>query len=180
MNISTVFEVEREGETERFAPWGKNTNRKLLWHGSGLQNWVGILSQGLRIAPPEAPAAGYLFGKGVYFADMLEKSLNYCRLGADTEAVLQLSEVALGESYVLKAPEFSAPETARTQGKQSTFCTGQTQPDPRQDHLEASGTVIPVGAPVANADAGHMSHNEFIVYDESQVKARYIVCLKRC
>lgn len=27
----------------------------LLWHGSRLTNWVGILSQGLRIAPPEAP-----------------------------------------------------------------------------------------------------------------------------
>ena len=30
----------------------------------------GILSQGLRIAPPEAPVTGYMFGKGVYFADM--------------------------------------------------------------------------------------------------------------
>ena len=31
---------------------------------------VGILSQGLRIAPPEAPVTGYMFGKGVYFADV--------------------------------------------------------------------------------------------------------------
>lgn len=28
-------------------------NKKLLWHGSRLTNWGGILSQGLRIAPPE-------------------------------------------------------------------------------------------------------------------------------
>lgn len=34
------------------------------WHGSRLTNWVGILSQGLRIAPPEAPKTGYRFGKG--------------------------------------------------------------------------------------------------------------------
>ena len=33
---------------------------KLLWHGSRLTNWVGILSQGLRIAPPEAPVTGYM------------------------------------------------------------------------------------------------------------------------
>ena len=32
----------------------------LLWHGSRLSNWVGILSQGLRIAPPEAPVTGYM------------------------------------------------------------------------------------------------------------------------
>jgi poly [ADP-ribose] polymerase len=50
----------------------------LLWHGSRLTNFVGILSQGLRIAPPEAPVTGYMFGKGVYFADMVTKSANYC------------------------------------------------------------------------------------------------------
>ena len=32
----------------------------LLWHGSRLTNWVGILNQGLRIAPPEAPVTGYM------------------------------------------------------------------------------------------------------------------------
>jgi hypothetical protein len=32
--------------------------------GSRLTNFVGILSQGLRIAPPEAPKSGYRFGKG--------------------------------------------------------------------------------------------------------------------
>ena len=50
----------------------------LLWHGSRLTNWMGILSQGLRIAPPEAPVTGYMFGKGVYFADVSSKSANYC------------------------------------------------------------------------------------------------------
>lgn len=42
----------------------------LLWHGSRTTNFAGILSQGLRIAPPEAPVNGYMFGKGVYFADV--------------------------------------------------------------------------------------------------------------
>lgn len=36
--------------------------RTLLWHGSRLSNWVGILSQGLRVAPPEAPVTGYMVG----------------------------------------------------------------------------------------------------------------------
>lgn len=39
----------------------------LLWHGSRLTNFVGILGQGLRIAPPEAPATGYRFGKVITF-----------------------------------------------------------------------------------------------------------------
>ena len=36
------------------------------------------LCPGLRIAPPEAPVTGYMFGKGVYFANMVSKSANYC------------------------------------------------------------------------------------------------------
>lgn len=56
--------MERPGEEERFKKYKSLPNHQLLWHGSRLTNWVGILSQGLRIAPPEAPSTGYMFGKG--------------------------------------------------------------------------------------------------------------------
>ena len=55
----------------RFKVFKKLHNRMLLWHGSRTTNYAGILSQGLRIAPPEAPVTGYMFGKGIYFADMV-------------------------------------------------------------------------------------------------------------
>ncbi len=72
-------------------------NKQLLWHGSRLTNYVGILSQGLRIAPPEAPVTGYMFGKGVYFADMVSKSANYCFTNAtNNTGLMLLCEVALG------------------------------------------------------------------------------------
>ena len=47
--------MNRHGEGERFKPFKELHNRRLLWHGSRTTNYVGILSQGLRIAPPEAP-----------------------------------------------------------------------------------------------------------------------------
>jgi poly [ADP-ribose] polymerase len=62
----------------------------LLWHGSGIANFVGILSQGMRIAPPEAPASGYLFGKGIYLADLAEKSVGYCRAHQSGKALMLL------------------------------------------------------------------------------------------
>ena len=65
----------------------------LLWHGSRVSNFVGILSQGLRIAPPEAPASGYNFGKGIYLADMAEKSIAYCRSYGQPTALILLIEV---------------------------------------------------------------------------------------
>jgi poly [ADP-ribose] polymerase len=69
--------------THRFKKWEELNNHQLLFHGSPLSNFTGILSQGLRIAPPEAPVSGYAFGKGIYFADMFQKSFNYCRMGND-------------------------------------------------------------------------------------------------
>lgn len=72
LEIEDIFNVERVGEKRRYKPFKKMPNRKLLWHGSRLTNFVGILSNGLKIAPPEAPATGYMFGKGVYFADMVK------------------------------------------------------------------------------------------------------------
>jgi len=79
--VEDIFRIERNGEFDRFetSPFGKmSADRRLLWHGSRSTNFGGILSQGLRIAPPEAPVSGYMFGKGVYLADMSSKSANYC------------------------------------------------------------------------------------------------------
>lgn len=79
--VEDIFRIERQGEHDRFhksAFSGTPRDRRLLWHGSRATNFGGILSQGLRIAPPEAPVSGYMFGKGIYLADMSSKSANYC------------------------------------------------------------------------------------------------------
>ncbi len=61
--VAQVFRIERQGENDRFEKSefsGPPRNRRLLWHGSRCTNFGGILSQGLRIAPPEAPVTGYV------------------------------------------------------------------------------------------------------------------------
>ncbi|KAG7173784.1 poly [ADP-ribose] polymerase 1-like 2, partial [Homarus americanus] len=57
LELVELFACKKEAEYEKFKDVG---NRMLLWHGSRLSNWAGILSQGLRIAPPEAPSTGYM------------------------------------------------------------------------------------------------------------------------
>ncbi|XP_015693725.1 poly [ADP-ribose] polymerase 2-A isoform X2 [Oryza brachyantha] len=109
VDIVQIFKVSRHGEMERFQKFSSAGNRMLLWHGSRLTNWTGILSQGLRIAPPEAPVTGYMFGKGVYFADMFSKSANYCYASeACRSGVLLLCEVALGEMNELLNADYDA------------------------------------------------------------------------
>lgn len=97
-----LFKVERKGEGDRYKHLD---DRRLLFHGSSMTNMMGILTQGLRIAPPEAPASGYMFGKGLYFADKFEKSQNYSHGGHQTKVML-LCEVALGKSMDLYRPYF--------------------------------------------------------------------------
>lgn len=75
-----------------------------------MTNMLGILAQGLRIAPPEAPTTGYMFGKGIYFADLFSKSAAYSHQGSNSSLML-LCEVALGSmldlytaTYIDKLP----------------------------------------------------------------------------
>ena len=69
--VQDVFKISREGEDLAFDKFKSLHNKKLLWHGSRLTNFAGILSQGLRIAPPEAPSTGYM----VRFFFYLDQSL---------------------------------------------------------------------------------------------------------
>lgn len=53
--LQDIFRVERPGESTRFDKAVKKLKDRqtfLLWHGSRTTNYGGILSQGLRIAPP--------------------------------------------------------------------------------------------------------------------------------
>lgn len=58
--LKELFKTTREEENENFQTWQSSENRQLLWHGSRKTNFAGILSQGLRIAPPEAPSVSKL------------------------------------------------------------------------------------------------------------------------
>ena len=46
LEVLEVFNLERHREKKRYKPFAKLDNRMLLWHGSRLTNFVGILSQG--------------------------------------------------------------------------------------------------------------------------------------
>ncbi|KAK1278526.1 Poly [ADP-ribose] polymerase 2-A [Acorus gramineus] len=175
VEIEQVFRVSKQGEMERFKKFSTEKNRMLLWHGSRLTNWTGILSQGLRIAPPEAPSTGYMFGKGVYFADMFSKSANYCFASNDSRAgVLLLCEVALGDISELLYADYHADRLPK--GKLSTKGVGHTAPDPSEFQALEDGVVVPLGTPKQQTGSkGALLYNEYIVYDVDQIRMRYIV-----
>lgn len=169
LSVEDVFAVERQGERERFMPFKQLHNHKLLvrrllpgggadlarppqWHGSRLPNYIGILSQGLRIAPPEAPITGYFLGKGahhmlseqqltqrqlhsgVYFADMVSKSADYCKATPEEPiGLLMLCDVALGRSFEVAHGKFITKTDLDKAKFQSTKGCGELAPDPDFD-----------------------------------------------
>ncbi|GBP32813.1 Poly polymerase [Eumeta japonica] len=139
LEIKQIFKVMRENEDKRYKPFKKLHNRRLLWHGSRTTNFTGIISQGLRIAPPEAPVTGYMFGKGIYFADMVSKSANYCCTSqSEPMGLMLLCEVALGN--ILKR-EYRAPCAAAT--RQRVAASSHL---PTNDTRCSSNTAVAIAA----------------------------------
>lgn len=131
--VQDIFRIERQGETQRFDNSEYATiksDRRLLWHGSRCTNFGGILSQGLRIAPPEAPVSGYMFGKGIYLADMSSKSAGYCcSYISNGHALLLLCEAELGDPLQkLTQADYDAGDNAKAKGMHSTWGQGNTGP----------------------------------------------------
>ena len=186
-----VFRVERSGESERFDNFienqkkeGKDITRMLLWHGSPVTNFLSILSKGLLIAPPEAPVSGYMFGKGIYCADMFTKSHGYCRSDvSEGESLLLLCEVAVGNPYRTYTSEYM--EKAKD-GFDSTMGVGRYGPNPNHPFVQYDGVKIPTGhqvetpKPAEEVQKNHywnfsLNYNEYIVYNIDQVRVKYLV-----
>lgn len=187
--IDEVFDLDRQGEEERYKDSGfdKLHNRRLLWHGSRLTNYVGILSQGLRIAPPEAPSTGYMFDKGAYFADCVSKSANYCFTNpSDNTGLMLLCEVSLGDMFELQNADYNAKNNSVNAKKHSTKGCGRTYPDEAQDVIIENDLRVQAGTlkdknqpqPGFGFGFGGLQYNEYIVYNTSQIKMRYLLKMR--
>lgn len=136
------------------------------------------MSQGLRIAPPEAPKTGYMFGKGVYFADVASKSVQYCRTDASNGyGLMLLCNVALGKTNDLIHSDYNANNLPK--GLSSTKGCGYNIPDPKGDIAYEGNSKLAAGKIIRNEDKnGSLLYNEFIVYNVDQVELRYLFKIK--
>lgn len=167
--VKEIFKVDRHGEDERFVRFAKS-NRMLLWHGSNLTNFTGILSNGLKIAPTDTALNGTCFGKGIYFADAIAKSAQYC--GCDTGvALLLLCEVELGDILELHRPtQIKNLHSGKNSVKGIGNCHSPSM------FTRSDGLQIPLGNIQMDSQMNsNLQFNEYIVYNEAQVKIRYLV-----
>ena len=118
----------------------------------------------MRIAPPEAPKTGYLFGKGVYFADMIGKSQHYCRAEVSRGvATLVLCEVACGKARLLKHHDIDADKLPK--GFDSIKACGSTEPNPKISMKLDKNILVPYGEALKLDPRAKLGANEYVVYN---------------
>jgi hypothetical protein len=165
------------------------TKNMLLIHGTPNRNIISILKNGLKINPGgNVYITGRLFGDGLYFADTFIKSCKYTdgwynnwyRDDDDDHICLFLVEVAVDNlARYTKCPFDAGSRFKVPTGHKSVMGVGKITPDMKQVK-KMGNCIVPVGAmiPSSTPDA-YLNYNEYVVYNESDVRLRYIVTLKR-
>lgn len=185
IKLINAFKLNASTQNEASFKAHNKKHRKLLWHGTRLTNVAGILKQGLRIAPPEAPCTGYMFGKGVYFADSCSKSANYCHpnnFGGDTQRFLFLADVAIGEPHKIYGSDYNAPDRMRDHKKDSVQGVGKMNYETIGEEKFLGAYVPKINKKTSGCilkdtdteDKTYLMYNEFIIYDTSQINLKYL------
>lgn len=188
MEIMEIFRITKDQPiTNNSTDWFENMpNHRLLVHGSRMANFMGILSTGLRLPHPIQVANGSVLGRGIYFADVVTKSFNYCDVDCTNGiGFIILCEVALGNTIDMRESPYSDP--LRT-GQTSRYALGKTtiddeswvSIDTEDDFIK--DVKIPQGPLIPRPIVGYGSsflYNEFVVFDTRQYRFKYLVKIKK-
>jgi poly [ADP-ribose] polymerase len=174
--ILDVWSVNREGEEERHKAFEDIDNRRLLWHGTNIAVVAPIISSGLRIMPH----SGGRVGAGIYLASMQAKSAQYTSGYGSKFACMFLCEGALGKSHTVTSDGHHASSLKKAPaGFESVHAVGSITP---QSWTTMTIGGKPVQVPDTKAHNSGVSssfhHDEFLVYDEAQVRLRYVLTVK--
>ncbi|KAL6564174.1 Poly [ADP-ribose] polymerase 2 [Orobanche minor] len=192
VDIIQIFKVSREGEAEKFEKFAGTKNRMLLWHGSRLTNWTGILSQVchlileenmIRLKPyqvcalllPKHPSQVTCLAKEFILLICSQKVLIIVVQPKVPMLVCCFYvSVALGDMAELLTANYQADKLPA--GKLSTKGVGSTAPDLSEAATLENGVVVPLGRPKEQpGPKGALCYNEYIVYNVEQIRMRYIV-----
>ena len=153
IKVKSLYRVRRDEE------WGRFTdaidNQRLLFHGSRIPNWVGILSRGILLPKivvsmgVHRTDAGWL-GHGIYFGDAACTSAAYTTPGKKKTSLMAITRVALGKI------------------KQYTKITYGLNAPP-EGYQSCHGVRAKVLRPSQFAD------DEYVIYDPNQQRLEYLV-----
>ena len=153
VKVKNIFAIRRESEHKAFT--ADLRNHRMLFHGSRIKNWVGLLSRGI-LLPKIAVSlgvnrtdAGWL-GNGIYFGDAACTAAFYTTPGKKNTRVMVLTRVALG-----KVKDFTK------------ITYGLTEPPPGYNSCHGVRRTPQVKS--------EFDDDEFVIYDAHQQRMDYLV-----
>jgi poly [ADP-ribose] polymerase len=172
--LLNVWSVEREGESQHYKKFANIDNRRLLWHGTNIAVVAPIITSGLRIMPHSRGRVG----SGIYLASLQEKSAQYTRGYGNKCACMFLCEGALGKTHEVKS---NAPYLKNAPvGYDSVHAVGAFTPKSwTSTEIEGKSVKVPQDKKHQSGVTSDFDDDEFLVYDEAQVRLRYVVTIKK-
>lgn len=121
---------------------------------------------------------GYMFGKGIYFADVVSKSANYCLANATNNiGLLLLCEVALGNMKNLRVANHKIVDIPNETWQSVKGC-GVVTPKMWTNWHMPEGVFMPFSQLSSQLSQTALQYNEYIVYNPAQVRIRYLFKMK--
>lgn len=151
----------------------KLEDHRMLFHGSRTSNFMGILTEGLRIPRADQVANGSTLGLGCYFADCSTKSLQYCGLSDGETGYMLICELALGNKHIVHGCHSSlimpTHDSRVARGRKTV------------DYVKCNGVWYPKGPirPKSDTTFTTFEHNELVIADGKQYRFRYLLKIKR-
>jgi exonuclease VII small subunit len=178
LKLVHVYEVNNKAQNKVYEKHTKNMqNKTLLFHGSAISNWFSILRNGFFLDPARVGVkiTGKMFGHGIYWANSVTKSYNYCSAYGTGTAIMAVGEIALGNmhkpasaNYSLGQAEMDSLKTNSTQGR------GQYTPS---SETTIDGVIVPNGPLHHAGNHCGLMYDEFIIYNTNQYRIRYLIVL---
>jgi len=119
-------------------------------------------------------------GKGIYFADLVSISSQYCKATKEHPyGYLLLADVALGRSFQCAHGKFISKEDLNPAEFHSVKCWGTKGPDSGYDITTPEGLIVSLGKEsTTGVPVSELVHNEIVVYEPQQVNIKYMIKIK--
>jgi poly [ADP-ribose] polymerase len=154
--------------------FGTTTDHRLLFHGSAMSSFMGIITEGIRIPAPHQVSNGSVLGLGAYFADCAYKSFQYTRCNKVGDiGYMVIAEVAVGKKEDCYYPVYHPLPV----GCESRMAHGVYSPS---FVYEESGVGCPIGPLTPNNSLlSSFQHNEYVIFSPHSYRFRYLVKVEK-
>lgn len=181
IKIHGIWEVVNSGKDLSDGVVFKSESSYLLGHctRSHTSCWP-IISEGLKISK----SAGGRCGRGIYFSNDLSKCLQYASFtDLGNSQKMSFGLIFFAQVYTGKIRQIRRDDGSLTRSNEydCIHAVGTRSPKISIDiwHSDGTGSKIFIDEPSPTGESSSFLNNEFVIYDETRSRLRYILLISR-